>query len=206
MLLIRKEGFSLDSAKRLVKADEVATVSRAEEIVSAAEAEAARILEEAKTRYEEEKVRGYEKGLADGKAEILQQKLALLGESIRYMESVEAEMGEVVMKALRKCVSDIGDEKLVYEVVHKAMNAVVRNQQQVTVRVSAEMVPVVKARVTDLLKDFPAVNFIEVVEDPRPQGAACVVETATGMVEASIDSQLAAIEQSIRRNFSRTEV
>ena len=206
MLLIRKEGFSLDSAKRLVKADEVATVSRSEEIVSAAEAEAARILEEAKARYEEEKIRGYEKGLADGKAEILQQKLGLLGESIRYMESVETEMGEVVMKALRRCVSDIGDEKLVYEVVHKAMNAVVRNQQQVTIRVSAEMVPVVKARVTDLLKDFPAVNFIEVVEDPRPQGAACVVETATGMVEASIDSQLAAIEQSIRRNFSRTEV
>lgn len=205
MLLVRKNGFELDSAKRLVKADEVATVVKAGDILAAAETEAARIVEEAKVRYEEEKLRGYEKGLADGKSEILQQKLELLNESIRYMESVETAMAEVVMKALRKCVAEIGDRELVVQIVRKAMNAIVRNQQQVTVRVAPEMVPVVKARVTELLKDFPSVNFIEVVEDPRPQGAACVVETATGMVEASIDSQLDAIEKSIRRNFARTE-
>ena len=205
MLLIRKNEFALDSARRLVKADEVATVASAAEVLSAAEAEAARIAEAAKARYEEERQRGYEKGLADGKSEILQQKLELLNESIRYVESVETAMADLVMKALRKCVGEIGDEKLVVQIVRKAMNAIVRSQQQVTVRVAPAMVGVVKARVTELMKDFPSVNFIEVVEDPRPQGASCVVETATGMVEASIDSQLDAIEKSIRRNFSRTD-
>ena len=48
MLLIEKKDFSLAADRRLVKASDVATVRTSEEIISAAEAEAARIREEAK--------------------------------------------------------------------------------------------------------------------------------------------------------------
>ena len=75
MLLINKENFKLQSDRRVVKAADAATVRSAAEIVSAAEAEAARIREEAKAAFEEERRRGYEKGLADGKLEISMQKL-----------------------------------------------------------------------------------------------------------------------------------
>ena len=48
MLLIGKPDFTLTSDRRLVKASEVATAKSADEIIAAAEAEAARIREEAK--------------------------------------------------------------------------------------------------------------------------------------------------------------
>jgi type III secretion protein L len=67
MLLVNKQNLTLASDRRLVKAAEVATVRSAEEIIATAEAEAARIREEAKTAFEEEKKKGYAKGLADGK-------------------------------------------------------------------------------------------------------------------------------------------
>ena len=201
MLLLKKQGIEIDSAKRLVKADEVATFASAAEIVAAAEAEAARIVEDAKAVRESERKRGYEQGLAEAKEVILAQKLDLVTESIDYMQSVENEMGGVVMKALRKCVSDIGDETMIVQVVQKAMAAIVRAQRQVTIRVPADKVQLVKDRMGEILREFPAVTFTEVVEDPRLAGAACVVETAAGMVESSVDSQLKAIESSIRKHF-----
>ena len=201
MLLLKKQGIEIDSSKRLVKADEVATFAGAAEIVAAAEAEAARIVEDAKAVYESERQRGYEQGLAEAKEAILAQKLDLVAESIDYMQSVESEMGRVVMKALRKCVSDIGDETMTVQVVQKAMAAIVRAQRQVTIRVPADKVQLVKDRMGEILREFPAVTFTEVVEDPRLSGPACVVETAAGMVESSVDSQLNAIERSIRKHF-----
>lgn len=201
MLLLKKNKLEIDSAKRLVKADEVATFAKAAEIIAAAEAESSRIAEEAKRAYESERKRGYEDGLAEAKEKILEQKLDLIAESVDYMQSVENEMGGIVMKALRKCVSDIGDETMTVQVVKKAMEAIVRAQRQVTIRVPSDKVQLVKDRMGEILKDFPAVNFTEVIEDPRLTGAACVVETAAGMVESSIDSQLKAIEKSIKKRF-----
>ena len=111
MLLIEKQNFTLASDRRLVKSSEVATVKSAAEIIAEAEAEAARIREEAKTAFEEEKKRGYEKGLRDGKLEIAMQKLEQVDQSVAFMESVEGKMADVVMKALRVCVEEIGDEE-----------------------------------------------------------------------------------------------
>ena len=203
MLLLKKNDLRIDSAKRLVKADEIAILAKASDIVAAAEAEAAKILEDAKRTFEDQRVKGYEKGLSDGRQEILQQKLDLLEESVKYMESVEREMGAVVMKALRKCVQDIGDDEMVIQAVRRAMSTIVRSQRQITLRVPADKVETVKARMGDILKDYPAVNFTEVLEDPRLTGVSCVVETAAGLVETSIEAQLAAIERSIQKHFSK---
>ena len=172
MLLLKKNKLEIDSAKRLVKADEVAIFAKAAEIVAAAEAESARIAEEAKRAYAAERKRGYEDGLAEAKEKILGQKLDLVAESIDYMQSVENEMGGIVMKALRNCVSDLGDENMTLQVVRKAMEAIVRAQRQVTIRVPADKVQVVKARLGEVLKEFPAVTFTDVIEDPRLTGAA----------------------------------
>ena len=89
MLLVKKPDFVLATDRRLVKATEMATVRSAEEIIAAAEADAARIREEAKVAFEEEKKRGYDKGIADGKMEIAMQKLDLLDSSVAFMEGVE---------------------------------------------------------------------------------------------------------------------
>lgn len=185
MLLVKKDTFELDSSSRLVKAADAAAVASLEDVMAAARRE------------------GYDKGVADGKMEIAMQQLDMLESSVRFMEDVEEKMVGIVLKALRKCIDEVGDEELVVGVTRKAMKAVVRNQQQITLRVNPAMVTVVKSRTSELLKDFPTLNFIEVLEDERLDARSCVVETAAGMVDASIDVQLAAIEKSIRKNFSR---
>ena len=203
MLLLKRKTFDVEVDRPLVTADEAGVLAQAEDVIAAAEVEAAQIREEAKAAYAAEKQRGYDDGIAEGKAEILMQKLNLLDESVRYMESIELKVSEIVMKALRKCVAEIGDTELVIQIVKKAMQAVVRNQRQITVKVNPAMVAVVKGRLQESLAEFPSLSYIDVAEDAHLAAAACVVETEAGLVEASVDGQLAAIEKSIRKNFAK---
>ncbi len=205
MLFVRNDNPAILSDRRLVKAADVATARQAEEIVEAARAEARRIVEEAKAAYEAEKKRGYDEGIAQGKMEIAMQKLDLVDASVAFMEATESKMAGIVMKALRKCVVEIGDEELVVQIVKKLMAAVIRTQRLVTLKVPPDKVEVVKARVNELRATYPTVDSIDVVEDARLKGTAAVLETEAGVADASIDTQLSAIEKSIRRNLAKGE-
>ena len=203
MLLVNKPDFVLQSDRRVVKATDVATVRSATEIISAAEAEAARIREEAKAAFEAEKQRGYEKGLSDGKMEMALQKLDQVDSSVAFMEGVEEKMAEVVMKALRTCVVEIGDREMVVQIVRKTMAAVIRTQRTVTLKVAPELVETVRARVSELTTTFPTIETFDVVEDSRLKGAACVLETEAGVADASVETQLAAIEKSLKKHIAK---
>jgi len=203
MLLIKKGDFVLQSDRRVVKAADVATVRSAAEIVAAAEAQAAQIREDAKVAYEEERKKGYDKGIADGKTEIAMQKLDLVDSSVAFMENVEEKMSDIVMKALKSCVIEIGDHEMVIQIVRKTMAAVIRTQRHVTLKVPPEQVEAVRARVSELTATFPTIETFDVVEDPRLKGSSCLLETEAGVADASVESQLAAIERSLKKHIAK---
>ena len=203
MLLLKRKTFELSTDSPLVKADEAASVASAEAIVAAAEAEAAKIAEDAKAAYAAEKKRGYDDGIAEGREQILMQKLDLLDESVAFMEKVEEKIAGVVIQAMRKCISEIGDKELVVQTVRKALQTIIRNQALITIKVAPAMVDVVKARMDHILNGFPTVTHADVKEDRHLENTACVVETEAGIVESSVERQLAAVEKSIKKSFER---
>lgn len=203
MLLLKKKSFEVENAESVIKAEDVAALVKAEAIIAAAEEEAKAIAAQAQVEYENEKRRGYEDGLAAGRAEILQKKLDLVEESVKYMQKVEGEISELVIRAIKKCLSEIGNTEVVTSIVKKSMKAIVRNQREVTVKVSSAMVETVKKWSETIMAEFPTLTFVEVVEDARLNDTACVVDTAAGSVEASIDGQLKALEESFRHHFSK---
>lgn len=202
MLLLSKEDFKIVSDRRLLKATDMATVRTAEEIIAAAEAEAARIREEAKAAFEAEKTRGYETGMQNGKMEIAMQKLDLVDQSVAFMERVEGKMADIVLKALKSFVTEVGDKEMVVQIVRKTMAAVIRTQRHVTLKVAPAMAPTVRDRLSELRIDYPTVETIDVVEDERLSGPACVLETEAGVADASVETQLAAIERSLKRHLT----
>ena len=203
MLLVKKNDLELVSSGRLVKAADVAAVKTAGEIIAAAEAEAARLKAAAVQAYEDEKRRGFEEGLQNGLKKVIEDKLDFVYESAAHMESLEGKLADIVIKALYKCVSQIGDKTLVIEIIRKIMKAVVRNQRQIVLKVAPDMVGTVNARLNEILADFPVLERVEVVEDARLKGSAAIIETEAGIADASVETQLAAIEKSIRKHFSK---
>jgi type III secretion protein L len=206
MLLVKKNDLEVVSSGRLVKAADVAAVKTADEIIAAAEAEAARLKAQAVQAYEDEKRRGFEEGLQKGLKKVIEDKLDFVYESAAHMESLEGKLADIVIKALYKCVSQIGDKTLVIEIIRKIMKAVVRNQRQIVLKVAPDMVEIVNTRLNEILADFPVLERVEVVEDARLKGSAAIIETEAGIADASVETQLAAIEKSIRKHFSKDNV
>lgn len=202
MLLLNKKDFALSSESRLVKASDLATVRSAEEIIAAAEADAARIREEAKAAFEEEKKRGYEKGLTDGKMEIAMLKLEQVDSSVAFMEGVERKMADVVIQALKSFVMEVGDREMVLQIVRKTMNAVIRTQKHVTLKVAPEQVENVRGRIAELRTVYPTIESFDVIDDPRLKGSACILETEAGVADASVETQLKAIEKSLAKHLT----
>ena len=187
MLLMNRNTLAFAPERRLVKASEVAAVVGAEAILAAAEEEAARIVGKARDAFEEERQRGYAKGVADAEKE-----------SLRFIAGVENEMCALVMEALKACIGEIGEERLVVEIVKKALKALIRNQHEVMVRVAPDKVDAVKGHLNEILREHPTLMEVEFEGDARLSGTACIAETASGMADASVEAQLGALEKSIR--------
>lgn len=203
MLIIRQGNLQIETTGRLVKRAEAQSIADAMDMLSAAQKEAEDIRQKAQEEFETQRKLGYEKGLEDGKEEIAIQKLEQVEKSIDYLGSMENKIVEIVLTALKKCVAEIGDRELMVQVVQKAMQAVVRNQQQIALKVSPEMLPTVKERLNEILSKFPGVNYINLMDDSHLKGVSCVIETDAGNVEASLDNQLAAIEKTLRKCFNQ---
>ena len=187
MLLMNRDALALAPERRVVKAAEVAALVDAAAILAAAEKEAARIVGMAREAFDEERQRGYAKGLADAEKE-----------SGRFIARMENQMCTLVMEALRECIGEIGEERIVVEIVKKALKALIRNQHEVSVRLAPDKVEAVKGHLGEILREYPTLMEVDFEADARLSGAACIAETTSGMVDASAEAQLGALEKSIR--------
>ena len=203
MIIIRQGNLQIETTGRLVKRSEAQSITDAMELLAAARKEADEIRRQAQEEFESQRKLGFEKGLEDAKDEIAIQKLEQVEKSIDYLSSMENKIVEIVLTALKKCIAEIGDRELMVQVIQKAMQAVVRNQQQVVLKVSPEMLSSVKERLNDILAKFPGVNYINVMEDSKLKGVSCILETDAGNVDASLENQLTAIEKTLRKCFNQ---
>lgn len=183
---------------RVVRAADVAAWAQAEGLLASARAQADAILAGAEDALAAERARGYAEGLAEARMEQVEKMMDTVGRTVDYFAAVEGDMVALVMGAVRKIIDGYGDHERVLLVVRNAL-AVVRNQKQMTLRLPPAQVDAVRARVNELLAAYPGVGYLDIVADARLQGDACILESEIGLVEASIDGQVAALEGAFRK-------
>ncbi|AVO50568.1 HrpE/YscL family type III secretion apparatus protein [Melaminivora suipulveris] len=183
---------------RIVRAADVAAWEQAEGLLAAARAQADAILAGAEEALAAERARGYAEGLAEARMEQVEKMMDTVGRTVDYFAAVEGDMVALVMGAVRKIIDGYDEHERVLLVVRNAL-AVVRNQKQMTLRLPPAQVDAVRARVNELLAAYPGVGYLDIVADARLQGDACILESEIGLVEASIDGQVAALEGAFRK-------
>jgi type III secretion protein L len=117
--------------------------------------------------------------------------------TLDYFTKIENDMVELVLGAVQKIFEDFDDKKRVITVVRSALGAV-RNQKQMTLRVAPQNVDTVRAELNQLLAAFPGVGYLDIAADPRLSGDACILESEIGIVEASVQGQIAALRNTFR--------
>lgn len=194
----RKLQARIAPGTRVLRAAQIAAWGQAEELIASARDQAEAIAIDARAAYDAQCQRGYAEGLAEAQMTQAEKMIETVGRTVEYFAQVEADMVALVMGAVRKIIEDYSDAERVLIVVKNALS-VVRNQKQMTLRLHPQQVEGVRARINDLLAAYPGVGYLDILADGRLGPHACILESEIGLVEASIDGQIAALEKAFRK-------
>lgn len=183
---------------RVLRAAEIGAWGQSEALIASARAQAEAIVAGAQAAYDQECARGYADGMAQASMTQAEKMIETVGRTVDYFAKVEADMVALVMGAVRKIIEGYDDSDRVLIVVRNALS-VVRNQKQMTLRLHPQQVEVVRARINELLSAYPGVGYLDIIADGRLGPHACILESEIGLVEASIEGQIMALENAFQK-------
>ncbi|CAM3537592.1 HrpE/YscL family type III secretion apparatus protein [Parendozoicomonas haliclonae] len=198
IITITKQDFHLQPGQKVIKAADYSVIEKSTSLIDKAREQAEQIIVEAKAAFEQEKERGYQEGLMQSRMEQSEQMLKMVDRSINYLSDVEASLADILMTAVRKIIEDYDDRALTVGLIKAGLQHV-RNERQVSVRVPPAHFSYVKEKVAEILSGYKGVGILIPVSDPRLKAGSCILESKIGVVDASIDIQL----QALQKRFSQ---
>ena len=201
---IKSEHLQLAPSQRILRSQDYQSYLSAQALVEAARAQAAEIVQEAHAVYEQRKALGWQAGIEEARCEqaVLVHQTQLQCQT--YYRTVEQQMSEVVLQAVRKILQDYDQVALTLKVVREALS-LVSNQKQVTVRIHPDQVQAVREQIAQVHKDFPEIGYLEISADARLDQGGCILETEVGIIDASLDGQLNALSRAMSATLDRAE-
>ena len=200
MLRLEKSGIEIHPSAQVLKARDYAAVLDASKLLETARQEADLIRQEALQEFEKQKKAGHKEGMEIGKAEVSEKMLDCVTQSAVYFSKLEDVLIELVMGILRKVIGEFDRKDVVQSVVRRALEST-RNEPQVTVRVSPAQAEQLQSKVESLSSAFPQIHVLSIQPDTRIPEDGCVLETEMGVVDASLETQLKAIEKSLIKSM-----
>jgi len=200
MLCLENSGVTVAPSARVIKRDEHAFILEGQRILEAARHEAGLIRQKAETEAAQKRQEGFQQGLEEGKAEIAEHIVQCMGQSAAYFSKVENVMVDLVMRAVRHVIGEMNQRDVAERIVRRALESM-RNESQVTVRVAPAQADWLKGRLNAIMQAFPKVQFLHIESDSRMPENGCILETEIGVVDASLETQLKAIEKALIRSM-----
>jgi type III secretion protein L len=186
---------------KIIKAEDAWVVKAASEALAAGNARRQAIESAAMAAFEAEQRRGYLEGREQAKVEQSGNMIDIISRTVDYFAKVEAQMVDLVLEAVQRIINDFDDRQKVEKVVENCLS-LVRNQQQIMIKVHPDSATQIRQDIHLLQSKFPAIEQIEVVQDNHLAKDACVIESDIGRVEASLSGQIEALRSTLERVFS----
>ncbi|GAA5149759.1 HrpE/YscL family type III secretion apparatus protein [Prosthecobacter algae] len=200
MLCLENSGVKVAPASKILKRDEHSFILEGQRILEAARHEAALIRQQAETDAEKKREEGFLKGQEEGKTKIAEHIVECMGQSAVYFSKVEDVMVDLVMRAVRQVIGEMDQRDVVERLVRRALEST-RNESQITIRVSPGQADWIKNRISTIMQTFPKIHFLDVQPDQRLAENGCILETEIGVVDATLETQLKAIEKALIRSM-----
>ena len=193
MFRLNDDSIQPAAGTKLIKSADLGQLFEASALLDAAREKAARLEKAAHDAYEEKKLEGYRDGLEEGKLEHAEKMMETIISSVEFIEGIESTLVSVVNQAIRKIIGEMDDRERIVAIVRNALN-VVRGQQKVTVRVSPADEEAVLQALAAMTSSSSGSSFLTVIADVRLEKDSCILESELGVVDASLSTQLKALE------------
>jgi len=179
-----------DSSNALPKAPGVKIIRRAEE---AAWRDGYRFLEQAKVVYQAEQARGYAEGKEAGASEAAKLVAETAARTDQYMASLDQQVAILALDIVRRVLGEFDQTELV---ARAAIHALSDFRREKALRITVH--PVAEQRVLQMVSAGADRQLaISVETDPGMDKGACLIASEFAVVEATIETQLAAIAKAL---------
>lgn len=189
----------------VVKKEHFAALMDARQIVNEATRHAAALQAQMQEQVAAARREGYAAGMQQAQMDFA----ASMTETTARMNSafvdLELRIVNTVMQALQQILRRI-DDRVVMESLVRQVLAQARSRKDLRLRVAAEDFDRVNQWLPSILKEYPEVDFLDVMKDPSASAGTCVLESELGSIDASVDVQLAAIRRGLVNAFIQKRV
>jgi len=201
--LKNQKDWSPKPGSKVIKANEFARLSEANELLKNVHESAVEAGKKAEELYKKRYNEGYEVGVEEGKGIYTEKLMDMVMGQVDSIEDLEKQLVTVVMEAVNKIIGSFDEKELVTKVVHQGLNAV-RGSKSVVMRVSSADEKILHSTLANYLlgRDNPS-GYINLVSDPNLHTGDCIIETEQGVVEASLNSQLNILKNSLENHIKR---
>lgn len=151
-----------------------------------------RLLAQAKEIYESERAKGFAEGKATGAREAAKLVIEAAEKVDRYLGSLDQEVAALAMEIVRRILGHFDQTNLVAQVTAQAI-ADLRNEKTLKITVHPSAVQ----KVTEAVAASGRQTSIQVDSDPASTLDRCLITSEFAVVDASIETQLAAISAAL---------
>jgi type III secretion protein L len=196
--LITTENLQLMSERKVLKQHEYSALLDADSLVASAQAERARILEDAERVFEEKRAEGHALGFDEGRREYAQKTCGAALDAARTLDALRETMAKIVVKAVRQIIGP-ADPRALFEQSLRRIDALVRDEPLLVMRVPPAQREAAADALARAWPERAATQRVRIVPDDALRADQCVIETPSGSIDAGLDAQLDALMAAIRQ-------
>lgn len=162
-----------------------------------------RAREEAQSIKEAASKEGYQAGLAKAADDIEEVKNAItdfLGAKQEVFDYIAPNIMEISLDIAKKIIKrEIQqDPSIILDNISEVLKGLSKEETKITLKVNPAQVSLLKMEVPSLVSDNGLDAKVLIIPDENVMEGGCVVETANGVVDASIETQLAVISEALK--------
>lgn len=170
---------------------------QAVDLLEQARAHAASMKKTTQEEFERQKKLGYEQGLQEGRAAATAHQLKTVLASLDYYEQSRNQLVGVVISCVRRFIMDLPPEERFYQLVGQALDEL-KQQPRIVLQINPKDREALEAALPRLQKLMPSGTSIEIRAREELTPNSCILESPIGLVDASLDSQLTILENSLK--------
>ena len=188
-------------ARRLFEAER-----QASEIIEEARARTQTLLEEAKSRRDELVKQGFDQGRKDGIASVTEELARVLSEVAEIRGSASERLVQLATKIAHKVLKEAVslNPDVVVSMARRALEEV-RWCREITLRINPEDLEIIRKQRQKLTALLDSVNELRLEGDPQVERGGCLVESEAGILDATLSTQLAALERALIEDAANTD-
>lgn len=182
--------------ERVLKRADYARLEAGESVLVDLAREQQRTKQESARIFEEHRRRGYEEGLAKSDEARAAQAFETVSRAIRYFESMEDDMVDLLENALDKIADGLDKDKLVRRIIARALRDY-RTLPQITIHIARAQEKTLHDDIERLAQEARLSGMVKIAVNSRLEAGSCMLESPLGTVELGIDSQISALKSAL---------